>query len=143
MKNKKIIILLFLLLGFFACDNSETNYELAMLYLGRTEGCNLFGEGDVNIVADSQSNVYNTTSSQVEFAFVKDFVYRLNMVNKIPKTGWTDTIQHIGMQDGYVGRLLMDDGSYKYCRFFVCNDNYDANANEYLLLKYQSDFVVK
>ena len=143
MKNKKIIITLFVLLGLFACDTRETDYKLAILYLGRTEGCNLFDEGDVNIVADGHSNVYNTGSDQVEFAFVKDLVYRLRMINKIPETGWTDTIQHINLQDGYVGRLLKGDGSYQYCRFFVYTVDYDANADQFLLLKYHSNFSVK
>lgn len=143
MKIRKIIIALFLCLGLCACDTHETDYELAQLYLGRTEGCNLFAEGDVNIVADNHSNVYNTGTDHVEFAFVKDYVYRLRMINKIPKTGWTDTIEHINMQDGYVGRLLKADGSYKYCRFFVYTENYDANADKYLLLKYHSSFAGK
>ena len=143
MKIKKILLVFTVLLGLFACDNSETNYEIALLYLGQSEGCNLFADGDVNIVADSHSNVYNTGSDQVEFAFAKDFVYRLSMINKIPKDGWTDTIQHINLQDGYVGRLLMDDGSYKYCRFFVYNEVYDSNADMVLLVKYQSDFKGK
>ena len=143
MKIRKIIIALFLCLGLCACDTHETDYELAQLYLGRTEGCNLFAEGDVNIVADNHSNVYNTGTDHVEFAFVKDYVYRLRMINKIPKTGWTDTIEHINLQDGYVGRLLKADGSYKYCRFFVYTENYDANADKYLLLKYHSSFAGK
>ena len=143
MKIRKIIIALFLCLGLCACDTHETDYELAQLYLGRTEGCNLFAEGDVNIVADNHSNVYNSGTDHVEFAFVKDYVYRLRMINKIPETGWTDTIEHINMQDGYVGRLLKADGSYKYCRFFVYTENYDANADKYLLLKYHSSFAGK
>ena len=143
MKINRIILALALLLSFVACDTHETDYELALLYLGRTEGCNLFADGDVNIIVDDHSNLYNTGSDQVEFAFVKDLVYRLRMINKIPKEGWTDTIQHINLQDGYVGRLLKDDGSYKYCRFFVYTEDYDANADKYLLLKYHSDFVGK
>ena len=143
MKIKRILFALILLLGLTACDIRETNYELAILYLGQTEGCNLFAEGDVNIVADSHSNVYNTSDDQVEFAFVKDFCYRLNMINKIPETGWTDTIQHINIQDGYVGRLLKADGSYKYCRFFVYTEDFDANADKFLLVKYHSNFVGK
>ena len=140
MKIKRILLALLLLLGLAACETRETNYELAIIYLGQTEGCNLFAEGHVNIVADSYSNVYNTGADKVEFAFVKDFVYRLNMINKIPKDGWTDTIQHINIQDGYVGRLLKDDGSYKYCRFFVYTEDYDGNADKYLLVKYHSSF---
>lgn len=142
MKIKRILIAFVLLLGLCACDTRETNYELAILYLGRTEGCNLFAEGNVNIVADSHCNVYNTGTDQVEFAFVKDFVYRLNMIDKIPEDGWTDTIQHINVQDGYVGRLLKDDGSYKYCRFFVFTEDFDGNASKYLLLRYHSSFIV-
>lgn len=143
MKTKKIIIALFLLLGLFACDTRETDYEFALLYLGQTEGCNFFAEGDVNIVVDDHSNLYNAGTDQVEFAFVKDLVYRLRMINKIPKDGWTDTIQHINLQDGYVGRLLKDDGSYKYCRFFVYTVDYDANANQFMILKYHSNFEGK
>ena len=143
MKIKRIVIVFTLLLGLSACDNYETNYELAMPYLGHIEGCNLFAEGDVNIVADSHANVYNTGTDRVEFAFVKDFVYRLNMINKIPEKGWTDTIEHINLQDGYVGRLLKSDGSYKYCRFFVYTEDYNANADKYLLLKYHSSFEGK
>lgn len=143
MKIKRILIAFVLLLGLCACDSRETNYELAIIYLGRSEGCNFFAEGNVNIVADSQSNVYNTGADQVEFAFVKDFVYRLNMINKIPEDGWIDTIQHINVQDGYVGRLLKADGSYKYCRFFVYTEDFDTNADKFLLLKYHSSFVVK
>ena len=143
MKTKKIIIALILLLGVCACDTRETDYKLALLYLGRTEGCKLFAEGDVNIVADNHSNVYNTGKDQVEFAFVKDLVYRLRMINKIPKEGWTDTIQHINLQDGYVGRLLLDDGTYEYCRFCVYTIDYDINAEKFILFKYQSDFKAK
>ena len=143
MKINRIIIALALLLGLTACDMRETDYELALLYLGQTEGCNLFAEGDVNIIVDDHSNLYNSGSDQVEFAFVKDLVYRLRMINKIPKEGWTDTIQHINLQDGYVGRLLRDDGSYKYCRFFVYIIDYDADADQYMILKYHSNFEEK
>lgn len=143
MKINRIIIAIALLFGLVSCDMHETDYELALIYLGRTQGCNLFEEGDVNIVADRHGNVYNTGADQVEFAFVKDLVYRLRMINKIPETGWTDTIEHINIQDGYVGRLLKDDGSYQYCRFFVYTEDYDANADKYLLMKYHSNFVGK
>ena len=140
MKTKKIIIALFLLLGLFSCDSQETDFEVAWVYLGRTEGCNFFSQGDVNIIADNDFNITNAGSDQVEFAFVKDLVYRLRMVNKIPKDGWTDTIQHINLQDGYVGRLLLEDGTYEYCRFCVHTIDYDMYANQYILFKYQSDF---
>ncbi len=140
MINRKIALALFLILVFCACDNRETDYKVALLYHGRMEGCNLFEEGDANIIVDEHSNLYNTGGDQVEFAFVKDLVYRLQMISKIPKDGWTDTVANINLQDGYVGRLLKDNGSYKYCRFFVYTVDYDANANKYLLLKYQSNF---
>ena len=143
MKIKNIIIAIALCLSMGACAPSETNYELALVYLDRTEGVNFFSQGDVNIVADSDFNMTNTGSSQVEFSFVKDLVYRLSMVNKIPKDGWTDTIEHIDLQDGYVGRLLLDDGTYEYCRFCVNNIDYDMYANQYILFKYQSDFTTK
>ena len=143
MKIKKIIITFFLCLGLFACDSRETDFEVAYLYLGRTEGCNFFSQGDVNIIADNDFNITNTGSSQVEFAFVKDLVYRLRMVNKIPKDGWTATIEHINLQDGYVGRLLLDDGTYEYCRFCVHTIDYDMNADQFILFKYQSNFVTK
>ena len=143
MKIKKIITTLFLCLGLFACDSRETDFEVAYLYLGRTEGFNFFSQGDVNIVADNNFNITNTGSSQVEFAFVKDLVYRLRMVNKIPKDGWTATIEHINLQDGYVGRLLLDDGTYEYCRFCVHTIDYDMNADQFILFKYQSNFVTK
>ncbi len=143
MKIKKIIITLFLCLGLFSCDSRETDFEVAYLYLGRTEGCNFFSQGDVNIIADNNFNITNTGSSQVEFAFVKDLVYRLRMVNKIPKDGWTDTIEHINLQDGYVGRLLLDDGTYEYCRFCVHTIDYDMHADQFILFKYQSNFKTK
>ena len=143
MKIKAIIIALCLCMGLVACDNSETNYEVAVVYLGRIEGCNFFSQGDVNIVADNNYNMTNTGSSQVEFAFVKDLVYRLSMVNKIPEDGWTDTIEHINLQDGYVGRLLLEDGTYEYCRFCVYTIDFDMNADKYILFKYQSDFTTK
>ena len=143
MKINRIFVLFALLLCLCACDNTETNYELAYLFVDREEGVNFFSQGDVNIVADNDFNIYNTGSDQVEFAFVKDFVYRLRMINKIPQTGWTDSIEHINMQDGYVGRLLLDDGSYEYCRFYVHTFDYDYNANQYLLFKFQSNFVTK
>ncbi len=143
MKYRKIIVLFFALLGLSACVPGETNYQVGVIYLGRTEGVNFFSQGDVNIVADSDFNMTNTGSSQVEFAFVKDLVYRLSMVNKIPKDGWTDTIEHINLQDGYVGRLLLDDGTYEYCRFCVHSIDYDINADEFILFKYQSNYVKK
>ena len=143
MKINRIFVLFALMLCLCACDNTETNYELAYLFVDREEGVNFFSQGDVNIVADNDFNVYNTGSDQVEFAFVKDLVYRLRMINKIPQTGWTDSIEHINMQDGYVGRLLLDDGSYEYCRFYVHTFDYDYNANQYLLFKFQSNFVTK
>ena len=143
MKIKNIIIVLTLCFGLFACDNRDVSYKLATIYLGRTEGVNFFSQGDVNIVADDDFNMTNTGSSQVEFAFVKDLVYRLSMVNKIPKDGWTDTIEHINLQDGYVGRLLLDDGTYEYCRFCVYTIDYDINADKFILFKYQSNFVAK
>lgn len=132
-----------MLIGLFACDNRDVSYKLATIYLGRTEGVNFFSQGDVNIVADDDLNMTNTGSSQVEFAFVKDLVYRLSMVNKIPKEGWTDTIEHINLQDGYVGRLLLDDGTYEYCRFCVFTIDYNMNADKYILFKYQSNFKTK
>ena len=125
------------------CVPYETDYELAVVYLDRTEGVNFFSQGDVNIVADSDFNMTNMGSSQVEFAFVKDLVYRLSMVNKIPTDGWTDTIEHINLQDGYVGRLLLNDGTYEYCRFCVYTIDYDMNADQFILFKYQSDFTTK
>ena len=143
MKTKKIIIAFFLLLGLFGCDSQETDFEVAWVYLGRTEGCNFFFQGDVNIIADNDFNITNAGSDQVEFAFVKDLVYRLRMVNKIPKDGWTDTIQHINLQDGYVGRLLLEDGTYEYCRFCVHTIDYDMHADQYILFKYQSNFAIK
>jgi hypothetical protein len=143
MKNKKIVLAFFLLMGLFACENRDVNYEVASLFVGRTEGVNFFSQGDVNIVADNDFNMTNTGSSQVEFAFVKDLVYRLSMVNKIPKDGWTDTIEHINLQDGYVGRLLLDDGSYEYCRFCVYTIDYNMNADQYIMFKYQSNFTTK
>ena len=143
MKTVKIIIALFLCIGLFSCDDRETDFEVAWLYLGQTEGCNFFSQGDVNIVADNDFNMTNTGSAQVEFVFVKDLVYHLRMVNKIPKDGWTDTIEHINLQDGYVGRLLLDDGTYEYCRFCVHSIDYDMNADKYMLFKYQSNFTAK
>ena len=143
MKIKNIIIAMVLCLSLGACVPAETDYELAYIYLDKTEGVNFFSQGDVNIVADGDLNMTNTGSSQVEFAFVKDLVYRLSMVNKIPKDGWTDTIEHINLQDGYVGRLLLDDGTYEYCRFCVHTIDYDMNADKFILFKYQSNFVTK
>lgn len=143
MKIKNILIAFCLCLGLFACDNRDIDYELAVIYLGHAEGVNFFSQGDVNIVADDDLNVTNKGSAQVEFAFVKDLVYRLRMVDKIPKDGWTDTIEHINLQDGYVGRLLLDDGTYEYCRFCVHTIDYDINAEKFILFKYQSGFVGK
>lgn len=146
MKKLRICVLYALLtcvLSLVSCDRRETSYEIARMYLGRTEGFNFFSQGDVNLVADDDFNITNTGSSQVEFAFVKDLVYRLSMVDKIPKDGWTDTIEHISLQDGYVGRLLLDDGTYEYCRFCVHTIDYDMNADQYILFKYQSKFVTK
>ena len=143
MKNRKIIVLFLALFGLSACVPGETNYQVGVIYLGRTEGVNFFSQGDVNIIADSDFNMVNTGSSQVEFAFVKDLVYRLKMVNKIPKDGWSDTIEHINLQDGYVGRLLLDDGTYEYCRFCVHSIDYDINADKFILFKYQSNYVKK
>ena len=143
MKIRNILIIVTLCLGLFACDNRDVSYKLATIYLGRTEGVNFFSQGDVNIVADDDLNMTNTGSSLVEFAFVKDLVYRLSMVNKIPKDGWTDTIEHINLQDGYVGRLLLDDGTYEYCRFCVFTIDYNVNADKFILFKYQSNFTTK
>lgn len=138
-----MVVLLACVSCLVSCVSRETNYQVATLYLDRTEGVNFFLQGDVNIIAGSDFSMTNTGSDQVEFAFVKDLVYRLSMVNKIPKDGWTDTIEHINLQDGYVGRLLLDDGTYEYCRFCVHTINYDMYAEQYILFKYQSDFTVK
>ena len=143
MRIKNIIIAMALCFSLGACVPAETNYKLAYIYLDRTEGVNFFSQGDVNIVSDSDFNITNTGSSRVEFAFVKDLVYRLSMVNKIPKDGWTDTIEHINLQDGYVGRLLLDDGTYEYSRFCVHTIDYDMHADQFILFKYQSNFTVK
>ena len=146
MKKLRMSVLYALLacvLSLVSCDRRETNYKIAMMYLGRTEGANFFSQGNVNLVADGDFNITNTGASQVEFAFVKDLVYRLSMVNKIPKDGWTDTIERINLQDGYVGRLLLDDGTYEYCRFCVHTIDYDMNADQYILFKYQSDFTTE
>ena len=138
-----MVVLLVCVSCLVSCVSRETNYQVATLYLDRTEGVNFFSQGDVNIVAGSDFSMTNTGSDQVEFAFVKDLVYRLSMVDKIPKDGWTDTIEHINLQDGYVGRLLLKDGTYEYCRFCVYTIDYDINAEQYVLFKYQSDFTVK
>ena len=146
MKKLRMSVLYALLacvLSLVSCDRRETNYKIAMMYLGRTEGVNFFSQGDVNLVADGDFNITNTGASQVEFAFVKDLVYRLKMVNKIPTDGWTDTIEHINLQDGYVGRLLLDDGTYEYCRFCVFTIDYDMHADQFIMFKYQSNFVTK
>ena len=143
MRIKNLIVVLALCLGLSACVPAETDYQVAAIYLDRTEGVNFFSQGDVNIVADNNFSMVNTGTAQVEFAFVKDLVYRLSMVNKIPKDGWTDTIEHINLQDGYVGRLLLDDGTYEYCRFCVFTIDYDMHADQYILFKYQSNFTVK
>ena len=143
MKIKNIIIALMLCIGISACVPGETDYQVAAIYLGRTEGVNFFSQGDVNIVANADFSMVNSGSAQVEFAFVKDLVYRLSMVNKIPEEGWSDTIEHINLQDGYVGRLLLDDGTYEYCRFCVHTIDYDMHADQYILFKYQSNFTVK
>jgi hypothetical protein len=138
-----LVVLLACVSCLVSCVSRETNYQVATLYLDRTEGVNFFLQGDVNIIAGSDFSMTNTGSDQVEFAFVKDLVYRLSMVDKIPKDGWTDTIEHINLQDGYVGRLLLEDGTYEYCRFCVHTINYDMYAEQYILFKYQSDFTVK
>ena len=143
LRIKNIFIALCLCLGLCACDNRDVDYDVAVLFMNRAEGVNFFSQGDVNIIADSDFNMVNTGSSQVEFAFVKDLVYRLKMVNKIPKDGWSDTIEHINLQDGYVGRLLLDDGTYEYCRFYVHSIDYDINADKFILFKYQSNYVKK
>lgn len=145
MKISKIIVLA-LLMGLCACnkfDSSETSYEVSIVYLGSTEGGNFFSQGDVNICVDNTFKVYNTGSDKVEFAFVKDLVYRLRMVDRIPTEGWSETIDHINLQDGYVGRLLLDDGSYEYCRFCVYTIDYNINAEQFILFKYQSTFTTK
>ena len=143
MRIKNIIIAMVLCMSLGACVPVETSYELAYIYLDRTEGVNFFSQGDVNIVADSDFNMTNTGTSQVEFAFVKDLVYRLSMVDRIPKDGWTETIEHINLQDGYVGRLLLDDGTYEYCRFCVHTIDFDMEADQFILFKYQSNFKGK
>ena len=143
MRIKNIIIAIAMCLSLGACVPAETNYELAYIYFDRTEGVNFFSQGDVNIIAGNDLNITNTGSDQVEFAFVKDLVYRLSMVNKIPKDGWTDTIEHINLQDGYVGRLLLEDGTYEYCRFCVHTIDYDMYADKFILFKYQSNFKTK
>ena len=146
MKKLRISVLSVLLtcvLCFVSCARRETSFEIAKMYLGRTEGFNFFSQGDVNLVADDDFNITNTGSSHVEFAFVKDLVYRLSMVDKIPKDGWTDTIEHISLQDGYVGRLLLDDGTYEYCRFCVHTIDYDMYADQFILFKYQSNLKLK
>ncbi len=143
MRIKNLIVVLALCLGLSACVPAETDYQVVAIYLDRTEGVNFFSQGDVNIVADNNFSMVNTGTAQVEFAFVKDLVYRLSMVNKIPEDGWTDTIEHINLQDGYVGRLLLDDGTYEYCRFCVFTIDYDMHADQYILFKYQSNFTVK
>ena len=146
MKISRIIIVFAFLLGLCACnkiDSTETDYEVSVLYLGSAEGGNFFSQGDVNICVGNGFQVFNTGFDKVEFAFVKDLVYRLRMVDRIPKDGWSETIEHINLQDGYVGRLLLDDGSYEYCRFCVYTIDYNMNAEQFVLFKYQSNFTGK
>ena len=146
MRISIILIVIVLFLGLCACNkfsNIETEFEVAYLYLGNTEGQNFFSQGDVNICVDNDFRVFNTGSDEVEFAFVKDLVYRLRMVDRIPADGWTEIIDHINLQDGYVGRLLLDDGTYEYCRFCVYTIDYDMNADQFILFKYQSNFTGK
>ena len=74
MKFRNLLIAFALCMGLFACDSRETDFEVAWIYLGHTEGSNFFSQGDVNIVADNNFNITNTGTDQVEFAFVKDLV---------------------------------------------------------------------
>lgn len=139
MKNK---ILLLFLMGIFcltSCENREESYELGGVYVGETVGFSIFSDSNVKLCVDNQFNFYNRSDQTVEFAFVKHYVYKIQMINKIPADGWTDTIQHINIQDGYVARLLRDDGTYEYARFYVYNIGFDEYAKQFVLCKYQSN----
>lgn len=139
MKNKILLFSLMAFLCFASCDNREETYELGGVYVGETVGFSIFSDDGVKICVDNHFNFYDRSEKTVEFAFVKHYVYRIQMINKIPDEGWTDTIERIHIQDGYVARLLRDDGTYEYARFYVYNIDFDQNAKQFVLCKYQSN----
>lgn len=130
-------VLLVFMLSLVSCENREEHYELGGVYVGENVGFSIFSDANVRLCVDDQFNFYNRSAHKVEFAFVKHFVYRIQMINKIPEEGWTDTIEHIHIQDGYVARLLRDDGTYEYARFYVYNIDFDQQAKQFVLCKYQ------
>ena len=121
------------------CSSVEEDYEYVFLYLNSEQGFNPFTFGDVNLVVNDDRQMYNSGSDIAELVFVKDLVYRIQMINKIPESGWSDTVDY-ALQYGFVGRLQKDDGSYEYCRFYVYTIDYDANADQFALIKYQRQF---
>ena len=139
MKTKGLLFILTIFLCFASCDNREETYELGGVYVGETVGFSIFDDDNVKLCVDRHFNFYNRSSQTVEFAFVKHYVYKIQMINKIPDDGWTDTIESIHIQDGYVARLLRDDGTYEYSRFYVYNIDFDQNAKQFVLCKYQSN----
>ncbi len=143
MKKSFWLLLAFMVpLLFVSCQDTEEDYDYTYVMVGETTGFNPFSTGDVRLCVDDDFNLYNRGEDHVEMSFVKDFVYKIQMINRIPEEGWKDSVP-AEIQHGYVGRLLLDDGSYSYCRFYAYTIDYDANANQFVLYKYQSAFNPK
>ena len=137
---KRLLVVLACALVLVSCDNnSEDAYEYVTLRVDSEDGFNPFTFGDVRLKLDGNLTLYNAGSDVAEMAFAKDLVYRIQMINKIPGSGWKDTADCV-LQYGYVGRLPKPDGGYEYCRFYIFTIDYDANADEFALIKYSQDF---
>lgn len=140
MKIRRLLLVLAMFVSLVSCDNRmEDPYEYIALPIGIEEGFNPFTFGNVRLQVDNHMKIYNAGSDVAEMAFSKNFVYRIQMINKIPRDGWSDTADCV-LQNGYVGRLMKDDGTYEYCRFYVFTIDYDATATQFALIKYSRDF---
>lgn len=136
---KKLLLLVMMLVALSSCQNREEMVEYVYLIVGESVGFNPFGVGDVRLCVDDHHQFHNVGTSEVEIAFVKDLVYKIQLIKKIPKTGWSDVVD-AGLQYGYVARMKNDDGTYRYCRFYVFNIDYTMESEQYYGIKYQSDF---
>ena len=134
---KKLLLLVVMIVALSACQRREEMVEYVYLIVGESVGFNPFGDGDVRLCVDSHRRFHNVGSSEIEIAFVKDLVYKIQLIRKVPESGWADSVD-AGLQHGYVARMKNDDGSYRYCRFYVFNIDYTIESEQYFGIKYQS-----
>ena len=137
---KRYFWLLLLVIGLTACDSRDYDSTFRGVYIGEEVGFNPFEQGDVRLCVDDNMRMYNVGTTPVELVYVTNYVYKVQLIKRLPQQGWADAVEDVSLQYGYAGRILLEDGTYNYCRFFVYNIDYDADAKQFVLFRYQHDW---